>query len=367
MSGFALFLTFAFLLPDLLWWRHADRRLRGRPFARGVLAAFMAPMTAHIVWMILGRRTALDAHRWLPEEWMAAFFLWHILVLPVALLVALCARFVPRRVPLEERRSFLGLLFPIAAASGAIASIGSLDAFRTRRFTLRLPGLPEALRGTRIAHVSDLHYGKFTHDLASTVEAVNGLGADLIAFTGDLIDLSLADLDPALDFLRRLEAPHGLWLCEGNHDLIDDAGAFRQRVRDAGFRLLLDEGAAIPLRGAALQLLGARWGGDAEERRRSMERLRGLRDPAAFPVVLAHHPHAFDEAQGFPLMLSGHTHGGLLMLNERLGAGPLLYRYWSGLYEREGRSLVVSNGIGNWFPIRVHAPAEIALLTLDRA
>jgi predicted MPP superfamily phosphohydrolase len=54
------------------------------------------------------------------------------------------------------------------------------------------------------------------------------------------------------------------------------------------------------------------------------------------------------------------------MLNERLGFGPAMYRYWSGLYQKENRSLIVSNGTGNWFPLRVHAPAEIVHLTLHR-
>ena len=52
------------------------------------------------------------------------------------------------------------------------------------------------------------------------------------------------------------------------------------------------------------------------------------------------------------------------MLNERLGAGPVLFKYWSGLYQHGGSSLVVSNGAGNWFPLRINAPAEVTRLTL---
>ena len=69
---------------------------------------------------------------------------------------------------------------------------------------------------------------------------------------------------------------------------------------------------------------------------------------------------------GIPLTLSGHTHGGQLMLNERLGAGPVMFRYWSGLYRKGASRLVVSNGVGNWFPLRTQAPAEIIHLTLRR-
>ena len=68
-----------------------------------------------------------------------------------------------------------------------------------------------------------------------------------------------------------------------------------------------------------------------------------------------------------PLTLAGHTHGGQLMLTESIGAGPALFKYWSGLYRRESSALVVSNGVGNWFPLRVNAPAEIIHITLHRA
>jgi hypothetical protein len=82
--------------------------------------------------------------------------------------------------------------------------------------------------------------------------------------------------------------------------------------------------------------------------------------------TMAHHPHAFDAAieADVPLTLAGHTHGGYCMLDSRHGVGPALFRYWSGLYARGGSQLVVSNGVGNWFPIRVNAPAEIVHLTL---
>src|SRR2546421_5506017 len=101
-----------------------------------------------------------------------------------------------------------------------------------------------------------------------------------------------------------------------------------------------------------------------------MQRVCALRNRDQFQILLAHHPHAFDPAAaaGIPLTLSGHTHGGQLMLNERLGAGPVMFRYWSGLYRKpDGNALFVSNGVGNWFPLRLHAPAEIVHLTLRSA
>jgi len=120
-----------------------------------------------------------------------------------------------------------------------------------------------------------------------------------------------------------------------------------------------------------VQLLGLRWGprrGDAAIDA-SMHELLQQRQPDAFPILMAHHPHAFDPAAaaGIPLTLSGHTHGGQLMLSKNLGCGPMMFRYWSGLYEKGDNKLIVANGVGNWFPLRINAPAEIAHITLHRA
>jgi predicted MPP superfamily phosphohydrolase len=136
---------------------------------------------------------------------------------------------------------------------------------------------------------------------------------------------------------------------------------------------LLDQSTIINVRGFPVQLLGLSWTrihGDGRDAAIAVavKKLLEQREAGAFPILMAHHPHAFDAAAnaGLPLTLSGHTHGGQLMLNEQLGFGPALFRYWSGLYERDQSKLIVSNGVGNWFPLRVNAAAEIVHLTLRR-
>jgi len=372
--SFSFFLLGFLVLPDLLWWAWADRRARGTPWARLLIALFAAPMLAQVLWILLAPETARRAHHWLPMTWLAAAYLWHLLILPLTLLALLLGRGARLcGAPDLSRRRFLALgsaLAPPALAGlGAFAGLRTLDDLRVRRLDLPIPGLPPALDGLVIAHVSDLHYGKFTRApaLAHLRETLAGFHADLTLFTGDLIDLTLADLPPAIDFLKSLDPGAGLFLCEGNHDRIHDGAEFAKRVKGAGIALLLDEEAKVEVRGTEVQLLGVAWQGREEARREATLRAVGRRDPAAFPILLAHHPHCFDHAPGIPLVLSGHTHGGQLMLNERLGAGAVLYRYWSGPYRDGDRTLVVSNGAGNWFPLRWHAPAEVAHLTLRAA
>jgi predicted MPP superfamily phosphohydrolase len=211
--------------------------------------------------------------------------------------------------------------------------------------------------------------GRFTRGrvLERVVEETNRLDADVIALTGDFINHSLRDLPAALDIVRALRARHIVAACEGNHDLIEDARTFRREAERGGLPLLLGKTAETTIRGQRVQLLGLPWNQSATGMRNSAAALLAQRDSGAWPLLLAHHPHAWDFAEEIPLTLSGHTHGGQLMLTSRVGAGPLFYRYWSGLYTRGSGALVVSNGVGNWFPVRLQAPAEILHLTLRRA
>jgi predicted MPP superfamily phosphohydrolase len=254
----------------------------------------------------------------------------------------------------------------------AAIAMRQLDHFRVRRFILPIAGLPRDLHGLTIAQVSDMHVGRFTSGrvLREVVRVVNEFRADLVLLTGDLINDALADLDHGLELVGSMEGRSGVYLIEGNHDLIENGAEFERRVKQSGIPFLLDESTVVTVRGAPVQLLGLRWTRVRENRdaaiAASVHRLITQRQPESFPILLAHHPHAFDAAAEalLPLTLSGHTHGGQLMLNDQSGFGPALFRYWSGLYTRGTSNLIVSNGVGNWFPLRVRAPAELVHLKL---
>jgi predicted MPP superfamily phosphohydrolase len=261
----------------------------------------------------------------------------------------------------------------VLTGAGVIYSERQLRDFRIRPVVAAPPGLPPELDGLRIALVSDLHVGTFTNGptVKRVVEETSRLDADLVLLPGDLINNALADLSDALDAVGNMQSRHGAYLCVGNHDLIEDGAEFVRRVR-ARAALLVNESRVVPIRGRHVQLLGLPWNRDEARIAGSVRELARQVEPGAFPILLAHHPHAFDAAAaaGIPLTVSGHTHGGQLMLGAAVGFGPLLFRYWSGLYRKPaagGAALVVSNGVGNWFPLRVGAPAEIIHLTLRSA
>jgi predicted MPP superfamily phosphohydrolase len=414
MPSLVSILLASILAADLLWWWRADRRARRLRHAllwRLLIALFMSGQIALVLWF-LGGRVAVAFLGRPPQLLSAAAYLWHLLLLPVswalvaatgllfgawrwwrllAELVASCRRSAfTEVVPVPEspairipavgtgetttRRQFLGALTTVTPAlltgAGVAHSRTYLDEFRIRPMDVALPGLPPELDGLRIALVADIHVGTFTNGqtVKRVVEQTSRLNAELVLLPGDLINNALADLSDALDAVCNMQSRHGAYLCVGNHDLIEDGAEFVRRTR-ARVPLLVNESRLIPIRGQLVQLLGLPWNRDDERIANSVRQLAGQIVPGAFPILLAHHPHAFDAAAevGFPLTVSGHTHGGQLMLGDTVGFGPLMYRYWSGLYrkpEHDGASLVVSNGVGNWFPVRMGAPAEIIELTL---
>jgi predicted MPP superfamily phosphohydrolase len=398
MSVF-MFILLGIPVVSLIWFAWALRSSAMRNAGRRTRVAFTlatAGLLTGFLWLLLYRSDHLS---WEPPPWVqAAVLLWGLLFLPLLAFPSLLGgalwqtitrtrRLLAARRAAEnagpattagsaarpDRRRFLSttaVALPVIATYGATAiSIPQTRHFRVRRLDVPLSGLPRDLDGLTIAHVSDVHVGKFTQGriLTDLAEATNQLKADCIALTGDLIDHALADLPEALDMVRRLDPRDGLFLIEGNHDLFEGREAFARGVEEAGFPLLRNAIAQLTLRGYPVDVLGIRWARSEKAMTQDIAATAALRRPDAFPLLLAHHPHAFDAAAraGIPLTLGGHTHGGQIMLNPELGVGPLMYRYWSGLYRKpSGQAAVISNGAGNWFPLRTAAPAEILHLTL---
>ncbi|HEY2626277.1 MAG TPA: metallophosphoesterase [Candidatus Udaeobacter sp.] len=386
------------LALDIFWWR-VLARATNRKWVRAFVTIFMITQTIGLIWLLSGRLFQTGWDRWLPKSATAAIFIWHFIglgllsLLAVALipifLVQQMVRITRRRRQSEEqlsdhrhhytRREFLSVAAaitpPLLTLGLTGIALSQLNHFRVRRLVVPIRDLPRDLDGTTIAHVSDMHVGRFTSGrvLREMVRVVNELRADLVLLTGDLINDALATLDEGIDLVRAIDPRLGLYLIEGNHDLIENASEFERRVKASGIPFLLDESAIASVHGVPVQLLGLSWtrryGANHDEAiSRSVRALLQQRRADVFPILLAHHPHAFDAAAeaGMPLTLSGHTHGGQLMLNEQLGFGPALFRYWSGLYTRGESKLIVSNGVGNWFPVRANAPAELIHLTLCR-
>lgn len=322
--------------------------------------------------------------RWLYFP-LSVEMVWNLILLPLltgfALLITIALRLlrpVRRNSPAPSsadlsRRKFVYLLAcgtaPVTAIGmGVHGSLSRYD-LRVRRFDIPIARLAPELEGFTIAHVSDLHSGVFCGPkrLRLIASATNDLKADLIVITGDIINNHMGEFPNALAAIRLLRARYGIYLCEGNHDIIPGPGILAHACISNGLALLYNQTATIPVEGQRLLLGGLQWlPGDYEGGPELVSNLFPERQVGDVRILLAHHPHFFDSAQSVDLLLSGHTHGGQIMLGP-VGLGPLFFRYWSGKYQRNSTTMIVSNGSADWFPCRIGAPAEIGLLRLTRA
>src|SRR5438874_9284859 len=274
---FVLALIGTIFALDLLWWV-ASARIAKPTFARIAIAIFALAQLAGLIWLLTQRFAHAESMGLFSKFPMATVFIWHMILLPLLLLlsVALLPIFamvaligIARRLrnsnsaPLDangalSRRQFLGVALaaapPLFNISLATIAMRQLDQLRVRRFVLPIAGLPSDLHGLTIAQISDMHVGRFTSGrvLDEVVRVVNELRADLVLLTGDLINDALMDVDHALDLVRSMQAIYGVYLIEGNHDLIENGPEFERRVKHSGIPFLLDESILIPIRAAPL-------------------------------------------------------------------------------------------------------------------
>ncbi len=256
----------------------------------------------------------------------------------------------------------------MAASVGAAAGAGAHGFWYERhrieltRATLLMSGLPEALSGLRIAFLTDLHRSSTVpHALIDTaVQLALAEHPDLILLGGDYV--SFADrrfAQPAAEALAPLSAPNGVYAVLGNHDDDRDVPA---ALAGRGFEVLKDARTRLTIRGEVLDLIGIRYW-----TRRMADIAKVANGAAAASIFLSHTPMRLWEAASLnlPLMLSGHTHGGQIVLP---GLGAIAARGFpviAGEGRRDNTVAFVSRGVGTvYLPIRVDCPPEVALLTL---
>jgi predicted MPP superfamily phosphohydrolase len=261
-----------------------------------------------------------------------------------------------------------------AFAALAAGMLAALRGPRLRHVDIPIEGLAPALEGLRIVQISDLHVGVSIRAayVRRVVRMANALAPDLVALTGDFVDGSVARLARHVAPLAELAPAGRIFFIMGNHEYYSGAAQWIAHFRTLGFRVLLNEHAALSVRGARLVVGGVL---DPAARAQGPEHVprpdlaAGRDEGPAFRLLLAHNPKltALGEAAGFDLQLSGHTHAGQFFpwtLAVRLVHGP----HVAGL-SRSGRMWVyVSAGTGSWGPpVRFGSETELTLIRLVAA
>jgi uncharacterized protein len=370
MFGLALFVTVGVQTPLIAGLAH----LGGHLF---VVLALAAALTGGFMATVLGPRGIWGAPsraRLYLVLW--PFFVWWTLgllfaaLVPVALAVraVLATLHTSPAVPLSTDTA-LGYAL-VAALAGTVLALRNSP--RVRKHEIAIPGLPTAFDGFRVAQISDLHCGPFASGarVDRWVAAVNRLGADLVAVTGDLIASGPAFVPVVAASLGKLRARDGVFASMGNHDYFTDGEEMVGALEGAGLTLLRNRGVEVRRDGAAIYVAGV---DDTWTRRHDLDKALAGRPPEMPVVLLAHDPVLFPDAasRGVDLTLSGHTHGGQIgvpFLAKRFNLARVMTRFTTGLYRSGPSTLYVNRGLGSTgLPVRIFVPAEIAVLTLRRA
>jgi predicted MPP superfamily phosphohydrolase len=255
------------------------------------------------------------------------------------------------------------------AASVAAATGGGVYGFLYGRYglgvtraTVGVRGLPSALEGIRIGLLTDVHCSRWVsqQQIADAAAALMNTRPDLIVLGGDYVTWGDRHyVDRSAEALSALSAAEGVFAILGNHDDDTDMPA---ALRRRGVHVLKDARTRLTIRNEALELVGIRfWTRRAAD---IATLTRGAHGPV---ILLAHDPRRIREAAALdiPLVLSGHTHGGQVVLPVVGAVAARKFPVVAGLARRGNTSIFVSRGVGTvYVPVRVNCPPEVALVTL---
>lgn len=346
-AGWALVLSSALAMPAGLLSRFF---LKGR---RGEVVSWVGMVAMGVFSLVFTGTVARDLGWWL------------------AGLAGLLPQDAAARAHLLGQTSLGLLALSLVAAAFGLYSARRIASVKEVEVPLR--DLPDALHGFTIVQLSDVHVGPTIRrgTVERIVAAVNQLGADVVAITGDLVDGSVSELKHHTAPLSGLEARHGTYFVTGNHEYYAGAESWVTELRGLGMNVLLNQHVVLQHDGHPVVIAGVTdyWAGRMLPHHQSDPKgaIAGAPD-AHVKVLLAHQPksaHAAADA-GYHLQLSGHTHGGQ-MIPWNLFV-PLQQPFVAGLHRLRDLWVYTSRGTGYWGPpLRVGAPSEITRLRLVRA
>ncbi len=363
-----------------------------------------------IVSLGLTIRWAQDPAYGATRAWASGFFMAHFVFVIILALFATAddvrrvlfaaLRFIGVRTHTEglaglpmSRSAFLSQAALLAAAVPGIGMVYGVarggHRYQVVRRKVYLPHLPPAFEGYKIVQISDVHSGSFfsRSGVQKGIDLINAQGADLVVFTGDLVNNVATEIEPWIDQFKQLRGKDGVFSILGNHDYGDyvqwgSAQAKAQNLRRLmdnhtrlGWRLLLDEHQMLERNGQQIALLGIQnWGARARfPKYGNLAKAYAGAEAAPVKILLSHDPSHW-RAQvrpDFPdidLTLSGHTHGMQFGIDSSVFKwSPVQYVYpeWADLYEEAGKYLYVNRGFGFiGYPGRFGIWPEVTVLEL---
>ena len=290
-------------------------------------------------------------------------------------------------IPRSTFLSWLGLGLGGTLFGTLLFGFGNKYNYQVKKIKLKFNNIPDAFKGMRMVHISDIHSGSF-QDIRAVNKGIDLIlkqQADIIVFTGDLVNDRATEMEPYQNSFARLAAPLGVFSTLGNHDYgdyvqwpsaqakMDNLEALKKVHANMGWRLLMNEHVVLEKKGEKIALLGIEnWGAKARfPKYGKMDLAYPGTENIPFKILLSHDPSHWDaqilpEYPGIDLMLSGHTHGMQFGLeNPYFKWSPVqwMYKQWAGLYEQGSQKLYVNRGYGFiGYPGRVGILPEITVI-----
>ncbi len=261
--------------------------------------------------------------------------------------------------------------------------------YTLKKIKLSFAKLPNAFKGLKVVHISDIHSGSFTNKMAVQrgIDLINAQKPDVIFFTGDLVNNKSDEMLEYIDIFKQLSAPLGVYSTFGNHDYGDyvqweSESAKRDNLEmlkkihaQLGWRLLLDENITLEKNGEQIGVIGVQ---NTSFKNRfhtygNMQKAYTGSETHPFKILLSHDPSHWDgeintKYQDVDLTLSGHTHGfqfGVEIPWLKWSPVQYIYKQWAGLYQQGEQYLYVNRGFGFLgYPGRVGIMPEITLIEL---
>lgn len=260
--------------------------------------------------------------------------------------------------------------------------------FQTTEYKIDSARIPAAFDGFRMVQLSDLHGAVYGKNSETLIREVKKAGPDIVVMTGDMMDNGRGAVDLAVRLCMELVREYPVYYALGNHEQTLEKGIWqkaKRQLKESGVVFLENNRAELVRNGEMIRLYGLVMPlvyykdpfGEFEKGvnfyKKNVQECLGNADRSKYNILLAHNPLYFPACYnwGADLTLSGHVHGGIIHVP---GIGGLLSpdltffpKYDAGHFEKNGRHMIVSRGLGNRFLFRVFNPAEMVVITLEHS
>lgn len=225
-----------------------------------------------------------------------------------------------------------------------------IKGFKVKEYLVIDKDLPNSFYGFKVVHFSDLHYGRTINNknIKNIIDEINKLDADIVIFTGDLVDRDTkvnSDIKNTLiENLSKVKSTYGNYFVGGNHDLVNKS--FYEIMENSNFKNLEKNKDTIYKEDSSITLLGTKSSINKKVNTSYIENLK----LSKYNIFLMHEPDniKYIKDYKFDLILSGHSHNGQVRL-------PIIGKiitpngakvYYDEFYKIDNSNFFISSGIG---------------------